>query len=1123
MLRVWVGLVVLVFPVLSQTGRILYHEPPRAAASAQDFAVDASRWRTYVLEAEVRFTRPLGAFRLSIGADLEATPDESGAQIQLRVSQNGKTLADETELLKPKATPRWGAGAEEELKALAGRLPGWRGRWFPVRLETTPEEAWIAFDGRTLTPVPLEGNPPASVRFRLPAGSTLRHLVVREGGWRRGGYRPVSLGGYTDPMAVRAQISREGGVLQVGGIPFLWNNGAAIDIGQAGFRLRKKPSGPGSLYQNPFNSISAMDGDPLTILLRVPKRVYRRMYVLAAVPSKEHSPRLTVRLARYRGDAGCIFADSAVTVPGPGEHPGAGKPAALPARFPSGPGYLWVIEVPLDSGAFQGVLKADVLQRLGNRSETLKHDADVRWLDLELTRELEPDLQTMLPLGRQSGVQVYAVTLEESPLEMVVTSEAPGNVFDSREAPAFRVWLRNVSERRATARLQVKTRDPYGVPASRTLLAVVETGAESTLAIPLPQKQFGKFDVSFELTDAAGRPLVERKTTFAVLPPDRREAERDSPFGIWSWGGGHLSPPNDIEALLMRKAGARFTLGADYPSKSKLGIGTGTDIVTGIFYSSTPVTGEPKEAAGKMLEMMKTKESDPKYWQIYWEDMLSDRHHRRFPPAMMDRPPPPLTEAEQARFQAYWDRAEAYARAVRAQAPQAKLALGAFLNFTEEFLRKGFPKQLIDAISLEVGGFRAHPERPPDTDTVNGLYLLHELKRKYGYADLDTILVESLFHGTGPGNLSERDQANYYVRDHLLGLAYGVKLFGMSAMLADVADDYYRTTWGSVGLCHRAPEANPKESYVAYATMTSVLDRARYAGRLDTGSASVYALRFQAKDGRSLYALWTVRGERDVTLRLTAPAAFIDAMHNERSLADGKLVVSESPVYVRTSGEAAGVTLGRARHAEKPPSGAVLLDSLADASHWTPLDGRSDLLETVNPRYPRRPGQIEWTAVRDSEKGPVGAITVRPAPGSSLVPMYGILESRRGIRIKGQPKRLGLWVKGNSSWGRVSFELTDAKGERWTFAGGSEDSYGRSFINFDGWRWMEIDLCGHFRNDYPWPLHGNWTSQDGDGLVDYPVTVTKLIVEVRDHVVYVNELVRVRDPSIALSGLHALY
>ena len=145
MLRVWVWLIVFVLPACSQTGRILFHETQRIAASDLDFAVDSSGWRKYILEAEVQFTQPLGAFRLSAGAKLEATPDESGGQIQLRVSQDGKIIAEEIELLKPRPTPRWGAGAEEALSALANRLPGWRGRWFPVRVEATPEEAWLAF------------------------------------------------------------------------------------------------------------------------------------------------------------------------------------------------------------------------------------------------------------------------------------------------------------------------------------------------------------------------------------------------------------------------------------------------------------------------------------------------------------------------------------------------------------------------------------------------------------------------------------------------------------------------------------------------------------------------------------------------------------------------------------------------------------------------------------------------------------------------------------------------------------------------------------------------------------------------------------------------------------------
>jgi hypothetical protein len=137
--------------------------------------------------------------------------------------------------------------------------------------------------------------------------------------------------------------------------------------------------------------------------------------------------------------------------------------------------------------------------------------------------------------------------------------------------------------------------------------------------------------------------------------------------------------------------------------------------------------------------------------------------------------------------------------------------------------------------------------------------------------------------------------------------------------------------------------------------------------------------------------------------------------------------------------------------------------------------------------------------------------------------MYGVLERRQPVRIAGQPRRLGLWVKGNSGWGRITFELTDSKGERWTGAGGSEDSYGHGFVNFDGWRWVEVDLPGHFRPDYPWPHNGNWTARGGDSIVDYPLSLNAVIVELRDQVVYVNELVPVRDNRIRLGGLRAIY
>ena len=1002
----------------------------------------------------------------------------------------------------------WGAGVEEDLAREAAALPDWRDRWFRVRVDADRSDVWFWFDGRAMAKVPRSAvREPITIRSS-DAGSI--HYTNTEQNSRRGAFQMVDLAAYANTPGEAVT-----GEFKVRGIPFR-STRRAIDLSQTGLRLRKKPSGPGSLYGNPFNFISAMDGDPLTSLLRIPKRYYRRAWLLCRTSGGELSPKATVRLARYRGDGGAFFADSEFTVPG--RH---GAPASIPGLK----GQFWLVPVTLDPGAMQDILAADTLRAEGNPSAVLKLDAGVPWMEIELTRELRADLNCMLPLGPRSGVQVYGITLEEAPVKMVATSDAVGHLFETGTPPRFKVWLENNTAHQQRSSITMSARDREGTVNRQTMTVLLGASEKRMENMNLPPLKPGKYDLTFQLRDPKGETLVRRSTTFGILPPDTRRAERDSPFGLWSWGGGHLTPPNEVEAQLMRKAGARFTLGVNYPSKHKYGIGTGTDSVIGVFYSSSKVPGNPDEAAKEMLSTMKTRGSNPLYWQIYWEDSLSSRHHQQFPPSLIGRAPMALNDAEQARFEAYWNRAEAYAREVRRQLLEEKLALGAFANFTEEFLRRGFPKQYLDAISLEATCFRMQPERPPAVDNVNGLYFIQEWKKKYGYQGLDTILVESLFHGTAPGYLSESDQANYYVRDFLLALAYGVKLFGMSAMITDVSNDYYRSPWGNVGLCHRAPEPSPKESYVAYATMTSVLDRAHFAGHVETGTPSVYALHFITPEGGNVYPMWTTRGTRPVTVELdrAAGAEVIDGMYRRSRLQGTRVALGEAPVYLVTGAGLKAVRAGEPEYRETPPPNAGGVAALRTLKGWRPRTVRDPAIEEGNRQYLRRPGEFRFTAVNDSLRGGAVEASATPVDRNALLPMYGVLEREQALPIAGKPRRLGLWVKGNSGWGRITFEIIDAKDERWVGVGGSEDSYGRGFINFDGWRWVEVDLPGHFRPDYPWPSYGNWTAAGGDGQVDYPLSLKAIVVELRDQVVYVNSLAPVPQSAIRLQDVRAVY
>ena len=125
---------------------------------------------------------------------------------------------------------------------------------------------------------------------------------------------------------------------------------------------------------------------------------------------------------------------------------------------------------------------------------------------------------------------------------------------------------------------------------------------------------------------------------------------------------------------------------------------------------------------------------------------------------------------------------------------------------------------------------------------------------------------------------------------------------------------------------------------------------------------------------------------------------------------------------------------------------------------------------------------------------------------------------------------MGLWVKGNSSWARITFELVDAEGESWSNMGAAaedgradwntNDTESTTFVNFDGWRQLSVALPGHYAfGNYNWPRNCNWRHRGGNGRIDYPLSLTGLVVELREKLVYIDELVNATSRSIMLSEL----
>src|SRR6185437_8083623 len=133
------------------------------------------------------------------------------------------------------------------------------------------------------------------------------------------------------------------------------------------------------------------------------------------------------------------------------------------------------------------------------------------------------------------------------------------------------------------------------------------------------------------------------------------------------------------------------------------------------------------------------------------------------------------------------------------------------------------------------------------------------------------------------------------------------------------------------------------------------------------------------------------------------------------------------------------------------------------------------------------------------------------------------------ITIPGNASHLGLWVHAASDWGRVVYVLRDAKGEKWISVGTKEewnndDIHCWSAFCFDGWRYLKFQLPSSLPYD-SFREHGTswWGSYGGDGIVDLPLQLEKVIIERRPKVIYGNDLVDARPDDVLLGDLYAEY
>lgn len=951
-------------------------------------------------------------------------------------------------------------------------------------------------------------------------------------------YVGVRLDGYANDLLA---TSFSGTRITVRGVPFdliasrAANHVFLRDLGWADWR--EDPSAYYSAYD-----LRPAAGDRQRMVLTVPVADYTAAYLLAATDDDPgYAPVVSLRLGALASGSGdqVRYHDFSAMVPRLGESGGDQPAVGVPG------GRLFLVRIPLAQA---------IAQDFAGRPS----------LDVDVTKELrlairrpDPCRFQIRPLGLPSGVRLFGLTFERAPVQMEVQGTAPGQVFNEPETPAFRVTLSPISTAPGRCSLEAVATHYHG-EVSRFAgpeVALPLAGGKTAVELRVPVRTRGHYELEVHLR-LDGRQVLTRRTSFALLPPDTRRYREQSPFGTWDFSGGHFTP-SDPELLgpLYVKAGLRYGMfGQPDDVRRRYGVVKGND---GKLDSAA--VAELAEEVGRSPGA-----APPARLMVFHETVLSGPHVSRLPSLFTGRAYRFSADEEQA-FQRLWREAETTAQAIRRHFPDTEIYFGnGNPQLLEAFLRRGFPKELLGSRGNEAGNFMRPPEaQPPDwVSNGAGLWMDRQLLDGYGYRDTPLRqCYEMVYPGTNPGNLSLRTQAEYYVRHMMHSLVWEIPII-RSLLITDVGNSYYFSNWGAAGLCHQQPDVRPKPAYVACATLTLVLDGARFRRVVPCRSPVVYAVEFERPDRSYVTCLWTLRGTRPLGVRTAGRAAVwvTDLMGNIRAAegaGDTAIVgLSTEPVFLTTAAPVVELVPGDPVLPGRPTGRSFVVADLGTAAGWSVETERSRELEAYSFMSPRRPGRFDYTAM-DSFEGEAGVLRVAPGPtaaGPELLPVYSVLRLDPAVELPGEPTEIGVMVNGNGGWGRILFELEDAVGQRWVSMGAeqagppsawmadwmpaeefarlktanqndwnTDDPWGRSAINFEGWSYLRFPLPGNYPGErYHWPYSSQWYCS-GDGIVRYPLRFRKLIVALPEKALHLREYRAVPRPEIYLKDLLVTY
>ncbi len=901
---------------------------------------------------------------------------------------------------------------------------------------------------------------------------------------------PFSNAAYASPLAA--------GVGHFGGAPIrVVPPVAAPDVGRC-----RTGKGGWALEVDDYTGRTPLFGFPSAIHYRVPSAAYTRAHILFALDDNKKRERiLTVRLARYikNGSGENMIGDRVVKL-AEGDMP---------------PDIEQVGAIVRDGREYPVYRMAVVL----NLAPVMDFAHGGGYLDFEL-------------LGKRSGVHadnastsaftILGVTLEKSPVSFAVKppSGAPGNVFTADEADRHTTLALYAERDNAEANLSWRA---YGIDGKNVFtgskhLSFAHAGERGEVRLDLSRvSDPGLYYLDTVVDD--GVTAVTNGARFAILPPSGRVVDKyRSPYATWWFFGSHGSPDKyEIGGPIMQKAGIR--------KMSYRGLSTNACERYDITFTGNvkapgqgnfdPATGHFKDADGLSGEEWFRREVQRQIDAVPWVDHILIWHESCPPSAIPEEvlglPVPEATDADRA--------AGAYVnecgRLVRKYFPKLRIQIGnssASIGAAFRPFRGGAKPEYYDSIGIETPSQTMMPERLLVWG-LQGMVISKEVASLYAKRDVALAGCWEYVYRTERA-LGEQVQAEWYVRDVLISLANRMTLIS-PAILFDVRNSYYNTLWGRAGMLLRAPGCYPKRSYVAYAALTKALDGVTLLGQHDTGSTTVYGLSFRRADGRHASAFWCARGEAELALGLKGPAEATDMYGKPlRFLGGGifggprRIVASEGPVYVVSDEPVTDVRIAKRTFRQAEAVAAACkevyrFDSASSVSNAP--DARIESKWHLCLPIMKPSKDFSVAEVDDPEHGRCLEVSLDTSRTnvSHYVTEYTTLRLAEPAVIEGPANRLGIWVKGNSSWGQVRFEIEDAEGgifvnyshpKNWD----TLDWQGLLCVNFDGWSFVSVRLDdkGLQYSDKYGLSNSPWQKEAGKGTrkIDFPVKLRAVTV-----------------------------